>query len=75
MKTDKGFMNYLRTVISIIVIFGGLFISIWRILLWDVINRFIYAKIDRLLHLLALPHDRGGYKFYDHHAFILVISL
>ena len=55
MKTGKGFLYYLRSIAVCIVILGGLFISIWRILLWDVINRFIYANIDRFLHLLALP--------------------
>jgi exopolysaccharide production protein ExoQ len=63
MKTSKGFLYYLRIVVSFTVIFGGLFISIWRILLWDVINRFIIANIDRLLNLLTLSQTKVVMNF------------
>jgi O-antigen ligase len=63
MKTGKDLLNYLRIIVVVIVILGGLFISIWRILLWDVINRFIYAKIDTLLNLLTLPHTEVVINF------------
>jgi exopolysaccharide production protein ExoQ len=63
METDKVFFKYLRTIAGFIVICGGLFISIWRILLWDVINRYIQANIYRLSNLFALSHTEVVINF------------
>jgi exopolysaccharide production protein ExoQ len=46
--------SFLPLINSLIAAFT-LFIVIWRILLWEILNPFIYAQINRILVLFKLP--------------------
>jgi O-antigen ligase len=52
----KGnFTSKLYALVSCLIVVFTLFIAIWRILLWDIINPLIYANINRLIGLFNLP--------------------
>jgi O-antigen ligase len=51
----KRFFSTLLILISFFMILSTLFIAIWRILLWEVLNPYLQVYADRLIHLLDLP--------------------
>ncbi len=54
-KEQKFSLSGFLPLVGFLIVVFTIFIVIWRILLWDILNPLIYANINRLLTLLSLP--------------------
>jgi len=53
-KPKENSTSKLYTLVSYLIVIFTLFIAIWRILLWEIINPFLYANIHRVIDLFGL---------------------
>jgi exopolysaccharide production protein ExoQ len=54
-RPDKKLLPRLHAVVSFLIVVLTLFLSIWRILLWQIINPLLAANFHRLMVLFGLP--------------------